>query len=216
MITAQKLERVERDSPEGATRYDTVALLTGGAVRDQILGKEVRDYDIYMEATCSEEARAIIVQTACNLNVPFVELGNAEYGSYAAKLLVPGSEVEIITSPLWIDEFIQCYPATISMCYAGENLNSVTSDDFEEAVLLKTITFYEGFPVEYMEKIKAKFPEYEAVIKPSRMDGICGDTIPIQGTIMPHEADIGNYIPRTPMSHVLPGLEEEEVDGFPA
>ncbi len=133
----------------------TYCAVMGGAIRDMLLNKPIKDIDIFVSGTLNTDWFA----DNCKLS-------GKDYGTltnfmvfnwYTANSDLP-VQIIVCKEPLW--EVEQKFPCTLSMVHV-DYLGAVNmTREFRYAADNELLIFTENCPEEYKERIHAKYPEF--------------------------------------------------------
>lgn len=152
--------------------YKQKAVLAGGAVRDQLLGKKVSDYDVFMEVRSFNKERDIselrillAYEGATNFEVTTDESGGTEYPFTLVEATLRGGEKVqfILLEATTADEWINTFSVNISKV-SWECGEIKKHPDFEEGVKNKKLVFSENTSAAYIKKITEKYSDYDSNI----------------------------------------------------
>ena len=106
--------------------------LVGGAVRDHVLGKEIRDYDLALRMTDDKDIDELKI-LASRLGLQFGMLCKPEYGGLCVKLWNNSIDIEVMGySHESIHDRIAEFPVNVSKVYLDENGTVQKHADFVE------------------------------------------------------------------------------------
>lgn len=106
--------------------------VVGGAVRDHVLGKEIRDYDMYLQTADKDEEELRIL--ADRMGMEFRLLSKPEYGGLCVNMRKGDIEIEVMGCNVSIEERINQFPVNVSMVYLKEDGTIFRHRKFQEYV----------------------------------------------------------------------------------
>lgn len=133
-------------------------IVGGGAVRDTLLGREVRDIDVFMDEQLADT-------NALEQVLPPTD-GNEKYDAKTVWcdkaagidfVCVDLDQVSVTDMQEYVDNYFRC---NLSKVYFDGN-QLVLTQDFIEAVASQTLRFTPHTSHSYIDKIHAKYPEFK-------------------------------------------------------
>jgi hypothetical protein len=125
-------------------------LLIGGAVRDSLFGREVKDQDY---ATTSHQSVATLASmfSLKNISDPTYEDTDMVFQNDEKTMDV------LLVTDLW--HRVACFPDSISQCwFDGTNVYGTT--EFMKTYMTEIVTYSANIKAERLGRLKAKYPEF--------------------------------------------------------
>lgn len=160
---------VHRDDSPFSNFTDTPLAVAGGAVRDTLLGRPVKDIDVFYREPLIRTAGLKPMSGAAMLElVPGLELTDEQ--EYDDRLAVwdDGNGLQFIQVPDFQEDpignwIMESFPCTLSeVWFDGVQLHMTSA--FIEAVVKRQLVFKYNAKKGYIERITAKYPDFHAFI----------------------------------------------------
>ena len=152
----------------------TPLAVAGGAVRDTLLGRPVKDIDVfYREPLIRTAGLKPMSLTACKELVPSYEpQGEEEYDDRLA-VWDDGNGLQFIQVPDFQEDpignwIMESFPCSLSEVWFDCVQLHMTSA-FIEAVIKKQLVFKDNAKPGYVERIKAKYPDFKVARLPAEL-----------------------------------------------
>jgi hypothetical protein len=131
-------------------QYHPDLLIIGGAVRDSLFGREVKDVDHITTSSLTVQAL-----------VPLWNLKNISDPTYEDTDMVFQNEDKskdlLFVTDLW--HRVACFPDSISQCwFDGTNVYGTT--EFMKTYMTEIVTYASNIKAERLGRLKAKYPEF--------------------------------------------------------
>lgn len=145
-------------------------IIAGGAVRDSLLNKNVKDVDIFVssfEYDASDLRDYIhdqLVKWGYIVEVYENEVTRLydEGGGDTLRFEVDGVSIEVVPVED-IEVTYNKFPDSISRAYVNASGTTITSQVFNESIIDKRIRFREDLSNSRVAKLRGKFPDYEFI-----------------------------------------------------
>lgn len=145
----------------------TVGIIAGGAVRDSILKRDIKDVDIFLSSFqySSEDLGQLVHDQLVKLDYAVRRVdheGNLAYdgdANYTLQFEVDGVQIEVVPVED-IQESFNGFPDSISRAYVNPAGTVVTSKEFNESVIHSYVLFRENLAEARVQRLEKKFPEF--------------------------------------------------------
>lgn len=149
--------------------YQQPAYIAGGAVRDSIFDKPIKDWDIFIQSEDGKDEAELRI-LADRIGMSFCVLGEADpaynkLGFDVYQLRKDDLIIECVVSKETIDEAIDRFSCNASQVYWDHNKGEeVYTDQFAEFLCTGTLVFKWITKNSYIERIAEKYPECDVTV----------------------------------------------------
>ena len=145
------------------------SVVAGGAIRDTLLGKPIKDIDIFVLTSSWSSAQRLQFSSIIN-KLAFNCVSDVDYED-ANRIVYRNSDDFELPIDIILDKkhtsfksLVAHFPASISRCMHTPKTNTVyTSKGFDATQKYNKILLSNECSKEYVNRIKHKYPEYETV-----------------------------------------------------
>lgn len=167
MLTSGDLSIAIGNLYEKCPTLKRYSIIAGGAIRDLVLNKPIRDIDIYILEVSSITKRIITKELREYFGLVYLKktFGTGYSHGYIKTMFIKklfGVEYNVIFTTLQMyDKIIDKFDCSLSKLYYDPKKHKINySTDFKISVQKEHILFTFGTSQKYRDKILCKYPEY--------------------------------------------------------
>lgn len=147
----------------------TTGIIAGGAVRDSILKRDIKDVDIFLSSFqySAEDLGQLVHDQLIKLDYAVERFDQRaetqdrydDGANYTLRFELDGIQIEVVPVEDIQDKF-NGFPDSISRAYVNPTGTVVTSKEFNESVIHSYVLFRENLAEARVQRLEKKFPEF--------------------------------------------------------
>lgn len=152
-------------------------VIAGGAIRDTLNNKPIKDFDIYITGVKFVEARQPIITVPVSNITLHIAADNYYPDDDFVVYNVDNSDIRVIVTRLTVEELMDDFDINICKCYYETGKGIVTNKEYEEGIAHKTIqqsielklqpVLSASVPKydDHLKRVAAKYPDFKSFVK---------------------------------------------------